>query len=50
MAGDQWRRRLRLLESFALEGTVPKWTWALADALQECRGYMARGRNTSYVT
>jgi predicted glycogen debranching enzyme len=38
-----------LLEGFALEGTVPKWTWALADALLECRVYMARGRNTSYV-
>src|SRR5271165_297227 len=40
----------RLLESFRLEGTIPTWTWALADALLECRVYMARGRNTTYVS
>jgi predicted glycogen debranching enzyme len=37
------------LESFRLEGTVPVWTYAIADALLECRVFMAYGRNTTYV-
>ncbi|HVB82103.1 MAG TPA: amylo-alpha-1,6-glucosidase [Candidatus Binataceae bacterium] len=40
----------RHLESFALDGTVPTWTWAFADALLECRVYMAPGANTTYVS
>lgn len=39
----------RYLEHFRLDGTVPTWTWALADALLECSVYMARGRNTTYL-
>ncbi len=38
------------LESFVLDGTVPTWTWAFADALLECRVYMAPGANTTYVS
>lgn len=40
----------RHLEAFVLDGTVPTWTWALADALLDCRVYMARGRNTTYIS
>lgn len=37
-------------EGFALEGTSPVWTYALADALLEKRVWMAQGSNTTYVT
>lgn len=37
------------LESFRLDGTVPVWTYAVADVRLECRVLMARGRNTTYV-
>ena len=39
----------RYLESFELEGSVPVWTWAFADALLEQRIWMERGANTTYV-
>ncbi|HEX5504135.1 MAG TPA: glycogen debranching enzyme N-terminal domain-containing protein, partial [Thermomicrobiales bacterium] len=38
------------LQSFALEGLTPVWTFALADALLERRVWMAHGANTTYVT
>lgn len=38
------------LESFALEGMIPIFTWAVADALIEQRLWMAHGQNTTYVT
>lgn len=38
------------LESFALEGTTPVFTWVIADNLLEQRVWMARGQNTTYVT
>ena len=38
------------LESFALDGTLPIWTFALGDALIERRLWMARDANTTYVT
>jgi predicted glycogen debranching enzyme len=38
------------LESFGLEGTIPVFTWAVADALVEQRVWMAHGQNTTYVT
>jgi len=38
------------LESFALEGTIPTFTYALAEALLEKRIWMAYGANTTYVT
>jgi predicted glycogen debranching enzyme len=38
------------LESFALEGTLPVWTFALADALVERRVWMTHGANTTWVT
>jgi predicted glycogen debranching enzyme len=38
------------LESFVLEGTIPVFTWAIADALVEQRVWMAHGQNTTYVT
>jgi predicted glycogen debranching enzyme len=40
----------RLIESFRLEGTVPVWTYACADALIEKRIWMEQGANTTYVT
>ena len=40
----------RYLESFRLEGTLPVWTFAVADALVERRLWMAHGANTTYVT
>src|SRR5215212_8063906 len=39
----------RHLQSFALEGMLPVWTYALADALLERRVWMAYGANTTYV-
>ena len=38
------------LQSFALEGALPIWSYALADALLEKRVWMAYGANTTYVT
>ncbi len=40
----------RHLESFRLEGLLPVWHFALADALLERRVWMAYGENTTYVT
>lgn len=37
------------LERFRLEGTVPVWTFACADALLEKRIWMEHGANTTYV-
>ena len=37
------------IERFRLEGTLPVWTYALADALLEKRVWMAYGSNTTYV-
>ena len=37
------------LESFFLDGTVPVWHYALADALIEKRVLMASGQNTTYL-
>lgn len=39
----------RHLQSFALEGMIPVWTFALADALLERRIWMEYGANTTYV-
>ena len=39
----------RHLQSFALEGVMPVWTFALADALLERRVWMEYGANTTYV-
>ena len=41
--GFQW------LESFHFDGSVPVWTYAVADALLEKRVWMQRGANTTYV-
>ena len=37
------------LQCFALEGTLPVWTYALANALLERRLWMRQGANTTYV-
>ncbi|HIK06415.1 MAG TPA: amylo-alpha-1,6-glucosidase [Trichormus sp. M33_DOE_039] len=37
------------IERFALEGTVPVWRFAVADALLEKRVWMQQGTNTTYV-
>ena len=37
------------LESFRLEGTMPVWTYALADAILEKHVWMRQGENTTYV-
>ncbi|MDY7022253.1 MAG: amylo-alpha-1,6-glucosidase, partial [Cyanobacteriota bacterium] len=37
------------LERFYLEGTIPTWNFACADALLEKRVWMQQGENTTYV-
>ncbi|MGH2374876.1 MAG: glycogen debranching enzyme N-terminal domain-containing protein, partial [bacterium] len=39
----------RHLQCFTLEGTLPVWRYALADALLERRLWMRHGANTTYV-
>ncbi|MBD2580652.1 amylo-alpha-1,6-glucosidase [Oscillatoria sp. FACHB-1406] len=39
----------REIESFALEGSIPVWTFACADALLEKRIWMQQGENTTYI-
>jgi predicted glycogen debranching enzyme len=39
----------RHIESFILEGTIPTWRFACADALLEKRIWMQQGANTTYV-
>ncbi|HTU69188.1 MAG TPA: amylo-alpha-1,6-glucosidase [Candidatus Baltobacteraceae bacterium] len=39
----------RLLVDFRLDGRVPAWTYAFADALLERRIWMEHGANTTYV-
>lgn len=38
------------IESFWLEGAIPVWHFAMADALIEKRIWMAPGANTTYIT
>lgn len=45
-----WPNGFELCESFRLEGTVPVFTYAFADALLEKRVWMKHGQNTVYVT
>jgi predicted glycogen debranching enzyme len=40
----------RSLQSFALEGTLPVWTFALGDALLERRVWMIHGSNTTCIS
>ncbi|WP_216900383.1 amylo-alpha-1,6-glucosidase [Synechococcus sp. CCY 9618] len=40
----------RQIEAFALEGTVPCWRFAVADALVEKRVWMVPGANSTYVS
>src|SRR5437870_10099972 len=40
----------RQLQSFALDGSLPVWTFAIGDALVERRIWMVRDANTTYVT
>jgi predicted glycogen debranching enzyme len=40
----------RYLESFRLEGSLPVWTFAIADALIERRVWMPHGVNATFVT
>ena len=37
------------IDSFYLDGTMPVWTYALADALLEKRVWMRHGENTTFV-
>lgn len=39
----------RCLERFALEGTIPTWTYALGDALLIKQIWMEQGSNTTYL-
>jgi predicted glycogen debranching enzyme len=39
----------RTIERFSLEGTVPVWRFACADALLEKRIWMQQGSNTTYI-
>ena len=43
-------RGYRHLESFHLEGLIPVWTYALADARLEQRVWLAHRHNTTYLT
>ena len=43
---DGWRH----LESFALEGTIPTWRFAVGGALLEKRAWMVHGANATVVT
>ncbi len=55
LAANQWATKhiapkgFRHLESFHMEGTIPVWRYAIADALLEKRVWMAQGENTTYV-
>jgi predicted glycogen debranching enzyme len=40
----------RLIESFRLDGLIPCWSYAIADAILEQRVWMVHGANTSCVT
>ncbi|WP_025742020.1 amylo-alpha-1,6-glucosidase [Aquimarina pacifica] len=40
----------RNIESFTLEGTIPCWRYACADAIFEKRIWMEHGKNTTYVS
>ncbi|MHC5924318.1 glycogen debranching enzyme N-terminal domain-containing protein [Nostoc sp.] len=37
------------IERFSLRGTIPVWSFAVADALLEKRVWMQQGANTTYV-
>jgi predicted glycogen debranching enzyme len=37
------------IQSFRLDGTIPVWTFACADALLEKRVWMQQGENTTYI-
>ncbi|MGL5080237.1 MAG: amylo-alpha-1,6-glucosidase [Microcoleaceae cyanobacterium] len=39
----------KYLEEFTLEGTIPTWYFACADALLEKRIWMQQGENTTYI-
>ena len=39
----------RRIERFGLDGTIPTWTYACADALLEKQIWMEQGANTTYV-
>lgn len=40
---------IRYLERFHLEGTIPVWSYAIADAILEKRVWMQAGANTTYI-
>jgi predicted glycogen debranching enzyme len=42
-------RGFERLVSFRLDGSIPVWTFGIADALLELRIYAAQGENTSYL-
>ena len=56
LSADRWAdgtltpRGDQLIERFRLEGTVPVWTYACAEARVERRVWMAQGANTTYVS
>ncbi len=39
----------RHIERFTLDGTIPTWQYAIADALLEKRIWMQQGENTTYI-
>jgi predicted glycogen debranching enzyme len=55
LAANRWRdgtvapRGFAYIERFTLDGTVPAWEYALADALLEKRIWMEHGSNVTYV-
>jgi predicted glycogen debranching enzyme len=47
--GAVYPRGFKHIESFELEGGVPRWTYAIADAQLEKRIWMEYGENVTYV-
>lgn len=43
------RHGYRFIESFCLEGTIPVWRFACADAVLKKRVWMKQGANTTYI-
>lgn len=47
--GSVEQEGLSYLERFHLDGTIPVWTYAYADAILEKRVWLAQGENTTYI-
>lgn len=48
--GSVYPQGYQYLEQFSLEGSIPTWHYACADALLEKKIWMQQGENTTYIT